>query len=177
MEYINKDIFKAFDNKEFDILIHQTNCFSGADVHGIAKTVFEKYPQVLKAHLLNAKFGLYSNATVNDENVERRVRGVVQMVINANAQFYPGAPKGEIFRQHHIDYCIADDFDNRIIALKKCLKFVSHNKLIRFGVPLIASGEAADPKKKGDMSDLDYFKTYIAPEIDGILTNLTVYYL
>lgn len=96
------------------------------------------------------------------------------------SQYYPGSPKENTTH--------FDTFMQRCAWLKQCLSDLKsysdylisvYNKEVKIGLPLIASGLAADKKLKGDMTDLEYFKKYIAPIVEEELKDLdvTVYYL
>jgi hypothetical protein len=167
MNYINKNILLAFEQGGVDVLLHQENCVSKGYA-GIAKLIHDKYPSTLPRE--NRKFGMIEYAEVEES----------QYIVNMYSQFYPGSPNNSKFA-HYSGYLLEDNFENRINALKKCLSevkkvFNTNTSNFKIGIPLIASGLA---RKNGyqSMSDLEYFKTFIAPVVEEILPNVTVYYL
>lgn len=79
-----------------------------------------------------------------------------------------------------LEYKLFDTFENRCYALRQCLKELTGlAKDKKIGLPLIASGLAACKKRKKELTDLEYFKRYIAPIVEEELKDLdvTVYYL
>lgn len=166
MQYINKDILTAFREGEFNVLLHQTNCVTGERVSGIAKSVFEEYPETLKAHLNYCVFGEISFHTQDDKTI-----------VNCNAQYYQGACNDYLF--DYQGFKIFDNFQNRLTALSLVLEKVvtAFDEDFTFGIPLIASGLGADRKLKGSMRDLEYFQKFIAPTVEKYLPNCKVYYL
>lgn len=160
--YRNGDLINLFQKKEFDVIIHQVNCFRvGA---GIAKQIIQQYPIVdleLRRYFANRKsweaFGTILNVKVDEE----------QFIINMFSQFSPGA----------CTYSGIDSFDIRKSALVQCLRTINHIPNIKskkIGIPLIASGIAADQKKKGRMTDLEYFQNFIEPIIKTECSNLNL---
>lgn len=170
--YVKGDLLEAFDKGEIDVILHQTNCISKEDISGIAKSIFSKYPEALKVHLEEGLFGGFSEVLIEDK-----------MIINCNSQYYPGACSDNLFKfQAMLNDCcttyeMPDNFNNRLSALKSVLNSMlwelPYNT--RIGIPLIGSGLGADLVKKGNMTDLEYFKYYIAPEIENLLKDLIVY--
>ena len=181
INYLQGDIFEAFERRDFNYLIHQTNCVSGANVHGIAKEMFKRYPGALRAHLHNLK----------TQSLPFFRWSVGDNIINCNSQYYTGEPSGTVISATGRSYkrgdgliqtCTVlvdvDTFDSRMRALAfilKDVKWLISNKT--FGMPLIASKLAADKKLKGNMSDLEYFKAFIAPTVEEALGDCNVYYL
>ena len=119
-----------------------------------------------------------------------------KFIINAYSQIFRGQPSNKFMEmcdahkfpntEEAMELAIGgvdnvfDTFENRCFALKEILNAVNHNfKRLRIGLPLIASGLAADKRLKGTMTDLEYFKKYIAPVVEEELKDLdvTVYYL
>jgi len=172
--YVKGSLIEAFEKEEIDVILHQTNCVSRENVSGIAKSIFSKYPEALKSHLEEGIFGGFSEVSIEG-----------RMIINCNSQYYPGACSENLFKfqamlgDYYGTYEMPDNFNNRLSALKSVLNslFWELPYNTKIGIPLIASGLGADLTKKGLMSDLEYFKYYIAPEIEDLFKNLIVYYL
>jgi len=70
--------------------------------------------------------------------------------------------------------------------LKRCVEDLKHmikafnqqnNTQATLGIPLIASGIAAELTKKKNKTDLEYFKEYIADIFNDIPADITVVYL
>jgi len=167
MEYIKGDIIQAFKDGDINVLMHQTNCTSRADVHGIAQTIFKEFPEALKAHLSFCQFGHYSATMI----------GITQHILNLNSQYYPGFPIGKTFTIPGLPYKLQDNFENRLIALETILKVLPFKPgSWEIGIPLIASGKGADQELKGEKSDLEYFQEFIAPVISKYITRVKVYH-
>lgn len=155
MKYIKGDIIKAFENNDIDVILHQCNCVKGHG-KGIAQTLFQKYPEINIPYISFYK-GDYKPIYLRDN----------KWIINMYTQFYPGPPVNE-----------GDSFKIRMEWLKECLKRISYSfGDLTVGMPLIASGLAADKNLKGNMSDLEYFKKYIAETVENYLPNAKIYYL
>lgn len=157
MQYIKGDIIEAFENNDIDIIIHQCNCTAGHG-KGIAKVLSTKYPEINIPHIWVYK-GDYKPILVGNSN---------KWIINMYTQVYPGAPTKDK----------TDSFETRLKWLDRCLKGIAYSfryKII--GMPLIASGLAADKEIKGSMSDLEYFKAYIAPTVEKRIPNAVIYFL
>lgn len=158
MKYIQGNLIELFKQSEFDVIAHQCNCFYlGA---GIAKALVEKFPQIQTSRFLNQheKFG-------NIEEYETE-HGTI---INLYSQF-----KGGICTEG------IDCFEIRLATLSNCLKQVNRSHMYkRIGIPLLASGIAADQEKKGKDSDFEYFRKYIESTVKHRLYNmeLTIVYL
>jgi len=166
LTYINKNILEAFKEGEFNVLLHQTNCVTGSRVIGIAKDIFSEYPWALEAHLHYCVFGEISFRTKEWKSI-----------VNLNSQYYGGRCNNTEFYLNSA-FSHIDSFNNRIAALELCLLQVRNlfgKETI--GIPLIASGIGADITKKGSLTDLEYFKEFIAPVVEGVLPNAKVYYL
>jgi hypothetical protein len=94
--------------------------------------------------------------------------------------------KDSIESKYAIGNKIFDTFENRCYALRCALKEAANmiDKSYKIGLPLIASGLAADKELKYKYAlainpDLQYFKKYIAPIVEEEFKDLdvTVYYL
>lgn len=170
MRVINKDILLALKQGEIDYLLHQCNCV-GLNGAGIAKQIVKTYPQVDKDNkAMFGQFGQYSAVQVNSEPY--------RAIVNLYTQYYIGSPSNKVFM---CEYEISDNFKNRSIALRKALKQfrtdILSNKIPqgRVGLPLIASGLAADKQLLRSVKDnLEYFKTLIYPIVEEELYGLEV---
>lgn len=172
MKYNQKDAIEAFENNEINVCLSQSNCEGLNYFAGFAKKLHQKYPELTKMHQEHCK----------NEDVFGTIRvyqfAPTKGIINLYSQKYRGSPNNS-----------DDNIDLRIEALHICLKEVNNQlkglkeeyseKLLSVGLPLIASGLAADKQRKGTMTDLEYFKKYIAPIVEEELKDLdvTVYYL
>lgn len=169
MKYIKGDILEAFDKGDIDVLLHQTNCTSGTNLAGIARLIYNRYPQTKKA-FEGSSFGrCYFTSTG------------FQTIVNMNCQFYPGAPSETFFLMSNL-YQLQDNFHNRSVALMHCLTEVenSFSDDIIIGLPLIGSGLAASSSKQlENLTDLDYFIKYIANLIKPLTKEfkVNIYYL
>ena len=90
IEFINKDIFEAFDNNEFNVLCHQENCEGLNYFVGIAKIIHKKYPQLTKKHIdfcyqddMGDIFGNILPYKIDDN----------KYVVNLYAQILRGSPR------------------------------------------------------------------------------------
>ena len=133
--YRNGDLINLFQKKEFDVIMHQVNCFKvGA---GIAKQIIQQYPIVdleLRRYFANRN-NWEAFGTIVSVNIENN-----QSIINMFSQFSPGA----------CAYSGIDSFEIRKSALIQCLRTINSIPNItskKIGIPLIASGIAADQKK------------------------------
>lgn len=172
MTYKQEDIFEAFDRGDINVILHQCNCTEGMGA-GFAKKVALKYKDVKDVDASFREHNLVSPEELLGIGVcipmwENRA------ICNLYSQFYTGSPKTGLF----------DNFNQRRNWLRKALIQVSESLDEygiegQIGIPLIASGLAADKSKKGSMTDLEYFKKYIEPIFlaSGLSDIITVYYL
>lgn len=164
MKYLNKNIFEDFDNGVINVILHQENVVSKGFA-GIAKTIHDKYPSTLPRN--NRKFGMIESTEVEED----------KYIVNMYSQFFTGSPNSGKFFDDSTNSLLEDNFEQRINALKQCLHSVEStfvDKNIR--IPLIAS-RLARLNGYDNMSDLEYFKKFIAPVVENILPNINVYYL
>lgn len=168
IKYKQGDLLQAFENREIDTFIIQENCTVGMGA-GISKSVINKYPEIRKYNLEQLKIakiapkdvlGLLVPYMLNDK---RFIYGVY-------SQYFPGSPRTEF-----------DTFEQRINWLEKGFDTFNRTNYnnIKLGLPLISSGLAACKVKKAGLTDLDYFKKYIAPIVKKYLNDVdvTIYYL
>ena len=70
---------------------------------------------------------------------------------------------------------IKNNLENRLCMFKKSLIYmlgkVTEWGYSKVGLPLCHSGLAADKQLKGNKTDLEYFKEYILPTIEEVLSN------
>ena len=172
MKYVNKDLIQAFEDGDCNVILHQCNCTKGMGA-GIAKKIAEKYPLVgfLDYGLIKTKHLIGNCYAVNVG---------IGYIINLYSQYYVVSPSNTPLPiEKEVLY---DNFQQRIKWLRNSLQMYRNEYFEEkdvIGLPLIASGLASDKKLKGDMTDLDYFKKYIAPIIEEELKDLdvTVYYI
>jgi len=158
MNYVPGDLIKNFKAKDFDFIAHQCNCHTIGG--GISGVLIENFPRVLEVHNLFINvFGrkdLYGKTALTDTTFGD--------IFNLYSQYQPGACSNH-----------KDSFEQRCAKLKECLTFINKEYPNRsIGLPLIASGIAADKKLKKDMSDLEYFGKYIAPIVEKCLPDMKV---
>lgn len=177
--YKQADIIKEFKEcPDYPILAHQANCFKMGS--GVAAAILKEWPdaQLKESNWPIKRFG-------NNEYHYPKINHVYKkgMIVNMCSQFYPGpcAPSDNI-----------DNFETRRKALEQCLydlrntyelqnydaKTKPQDMFFPFPakilMPLVASGLAADKAMKKNMTDLEYFKLYIAPVIEEILKDIDV---
>jgi len=173
MVYKQGDIIEAFEQDEIDILIHQENCENLNYFAGFAKKLHQKYPELTVLHQKHCKPKKeYIKGTILPYIVSENP---LKIIYNLYSQIYRGQPS--------IDKQYVDSFEVRRSLLRECLETVNNHYTLfesaKIGIPLIASGLAADKKLKGSMTDLEYFKKYIEPIFMEELSSysITVYYL
>lgn len=159
MIYEQGNLLESFKNNNFTAIAHQCNLVT-TDVAGIAKVIFNEFPNANKPGILNniSNFGNYAITKTEYGDI-----------INLYSQYYPGSPTFKFIN----DSLVRDDFTTRLRALRFTLSnykkscFV-HEKVV-LGIPLLASGLAADHSKKlSKMTDLDYFRLYIEPIVKTV---------
>jgi hypothetical protein len=173
MKYIQGNILDAFEQNEINVLLHQENCEGLSYFAGFAKVLHQKHPELTKLHQEYCKPKKeYVKGTILPYIVSEEP---LKIIYNLYSQIYRGQPSNN--KQY------VDSFEVRCELLRDCLNSVkTHYTLFesgKIGLPLIASGLAADKRLKGTMADLEYFKKYIAPIVEEELKDLdvTVYYL
>lgn len=154
MNYIQGDLIQLFKQGKFDLIGHQCNCFRlGA---GIAKSLIKEFPQVQVERHGNDTYLFGTHTTVDTD---------FGSIINIYSQYTAGC----------CTYEGIDSFEVRLGALKNCLSNLNkNNKGKTIGLPLIASGLAADQTRKGAMSDLEYFQKFIESTIEESLPDMDV---
>lgn len=159
MKYKQGNILEAFEKGEINTILHQTNICCGMKA-GIAKQIAKKYPIV---EILDRGFR------------NKDVLGSILLVNVGNGYI------GNLYAQINTYYSEIETFEQRCELLASALiefKDLYYEEGKDFvGVPLVASGLAADPALKKGMTDLEYFKKYIAPIFESEFSNVTVYYL
>jgi hypothetical protein len=168
LKYKQGDLIEAFEDGDCKTLLHQENCESKYYA-GFAKKIHDKYKT---EHYIRCFGNIDIHLIIGDYK---------RTIISLYSQYYRGQPSDKLFKDYS-GYEMQDNFYNRTIALKNSLlQFKHRSKLYdsKIGIPLIASGLAADKRLKGTMTDLEYFKKYIAPIVEEELKDLdvTVYYL
>ena len=164
LKYKQGDLLKAFEEGEVNVLLHQENCEGLGYFAGFAKALHKKYPDLTKLQQEYCKKDVFGTICVYDLKDNK-------YIVNLYAQKYRGSPNNS-----------NDTIALRFEALRQCLKEVSKqvkNESFEIGLPLIASGLAASKQLKGTMTDLEYFKKYVAPIVEEGLKDLdvTIYYL
>ena len=177
LQYKQGNIIEALKKGEIDFLMHQVNC-EGEMGAGLAMSIKHHFPNTEKQYIqyLNAykrgnrEFGSY---VFSDDKI-----------LNSMSQYYKGPPTNRMFK--YDGYEMPDSFTNRLEALKRNIEKLSPMlKTSTIGIPLIASGLAADKAKKerfvknpfnDESADMLYFKYYIAPIFEPY-DNFICYYL
>jgi hypothetical protein len=165
LKYKQGDLIEAFADGCYNVIIQQCNFIKGLGA-GIAKKIADRYPKVAKQDFNIRKspvediLGQAMSIDINN----------TQRIYNVYSQYYTGSPKKDF-----------DTFEQRCNWLRNGLSQIAEyaSKEDKFVIPLIASGLAASKQLKGTMSDLEYFKQFIAPIVEEELKDLdvTVYYL
>lgn len=166
LEYKQGDLIQGLTSKEVDIIAHQENCEGLNYFHGVAKIVHATFTGLTEQHVEICKTDdVFGNILPHKTDIGE--------VVNLYSQRYRGAPKKSGI----------DTYENRIISLENSLKklklYMEENNIEKLGIPLIASGLAANLEIKGDMTDLEYFKAFVAPIVEKIISDksIIVYYL
>lgn len=197
MKYIKGDLLKAFDKGEINIIAHQCNSANvayGGFGAGIAKAIRDRYKGIDE---------LDKKTRANTNPIGQAISFDIdnKRIYNLYSQYFIGSPSNKLFTcdlSLQIDstefketYDIPDNFMNRLNWLKTSLTLMSNdlpfnhtNELtgedsIKIGIPLLASGLASQKDLKKNLTDLEYFKMYIAPVVQDTLGgySITVYYL
>jgi len=187
--YINKDIFEAFDRGEINILCHQVNCEGLSYFAGIAKIIHRKYPELTKKHIdfCNQSYmkDVFGQILVHRISTNKSIVNLYAQIMRGKPKKFPLVAKleknpnynGNLTDKYFIEKFYEDSLSHRMKALENCLKQI-HSKYVDedvvIGMPLIASGLASDKNLKGDMTDLKYFKEYVAPIVEKELKDLKV---
>ena len=152
MRYIKGDLIKLFKEGQFDSIAHQCNAYGiGA---GIAGKLVKEFPALQDIYRFNEPASLPGSYIIYNCDYGK--------IFNLFSQYKPGSctPKG------------LDSFQSRMGYLCECLTQMEKNELPqRLGIPLIASGIAADSALKGTLSDLEYFRNHVARLFEIILVN------
>ncbi len=165
--YKQGSIINALKNGEIEICAIQENCTVGMGA-GISKFLVDEYPEIRKYNLEQLKLA----KTAPEEVLGKAIPYLLNnnaVIYGIYSQYYPGGPSIDGF----------DKFEQRLHWLNKGLSYINDsNKGKSIILPLIASG-LAKMRTKDCISDLDYFKKYIAPTVEECLIdmNVTVYYL
>jgi hypothetical protein len=156
INYINKDIITALKEGEIKCLAHVCNRTAGMGA-GIAAKLAYKYSA---SHL--ADVNIREMQAFDKANLIVVSDGVIA---NIYAMINPGAP-----------YEIDDSFTDRLERLVEGVNFLEERKyLFPIGIPLVLSGLGRDISFGQELTDLEYFKTYVVPHIEHF--DLNVYYL
>lgn len=179
LQYKKGNIIEALKKGEIDYLMHQVNC-EGEMGAGLARSIACHFPNTEKEYLEYLDFFKHTNSEFGIGRISS------DNIINVYSQYYKGGPNGRLFK--HGKYEIVDNFNNRFTALQSIVNI--HGKLgakitSKIGIPLIASGLAADRSKKekfiknpfnDEGADMLYFKEHIAPIFEPY-DNFICYYL
>lgn len=151
MIYKKGDLIQAFKDSDVDCIMHQIHC-QGKRYAGFAGKLLQEFPGCIPLEPCTP--GSYH---------------AVQDIISLGSQIYPGTAT------------MADGYIARLNLLEKAINTVVSDDAqvlnYRIGIPLIGSGLGADLGLKKDMTDLEYFKQYIAPTLDKLGLNFIAYYL
>lgn len=178
INYIQGNIIDAFNENKINTIAHQCNCIS-RNVSGFANVLFSKYSDLHATHniFIDEKIDVFGKI------LEYQINN--KFIVNMYSQYYPGGPSNKLFRINENEIKV-DNLETREKALIQCLKQVYNlnlpdNQSIILGIPLIASGLASDKTLKSNKTDLEYFKLYIEPILQDLLSEtnfkINVYYL
>lgn len=166
MEYINNDLF--LNLKPNDLILHQCNLTYGLGA-GFAGVVAKKKPDLFH----------------KEKEFIQNIKDASKWLGNFREYEFSPAKLINIYSQYKVGGCSnnaggLDSFEARIIWLESALiKVANTYKVGTIKMPLIASGLAADSKRKNNKSDLEYFKEFIEPVILKHLNTfeIKVYYI
>ena len=171
--YKQGNIINALKNGEINVVFHQCNCTVGLGA-GIALALANEFPE-----LRNIDKKYRDN---NDTFVLGAYSSYTDQLMNPSKNWFTIV---NLYAQYNI--WMSDPLDNykaRLIWLKRAMSTYIRNTLgtgKNYGCVLMGSGLAADPKLKVNLTDLEYFKLYVAPTIEEVMDNfdvsITVYYL
>lgn len=157
MKYIQGDLIQLFKQGEFDLIAHQCNC-KGLFGAGIARLLAKEFPVI--AYEVESHF---KAVTLYGTNIAFETEH--GFIINMYSQFNVG----------DCNKIGIDSFIVRLAALKGCLININtYYRGLTVGLPLIASGLAADQIRKGTMPDLEYFQKYIESTVEESLPDMDV---
>jgi len=151
MIYKKGDLIQAYKDKDVKWLMHQIHS-QGKRYAGFAGKLLQEYPDCFP--------------TISSTPGEWHVYSGIFSIC---AQIYPG-------------HCTSGDtYEGRLKRLKHAISEIIFVYQIenteKIGIPLIGSGLGADIDMKGNMTDLEYFKQFMAPELDKLELNFIAYYL
>ena len=169
MKYTNGNLITAFKEGEINAIAHQCNCTFGLGA-GIAKIIADEFPHVVELDRKHRE---------SNKNTPEKILGSYLTtscnygwIANLYGQFYTGSPANDYF----------DTFEQRCNWLRSSLlKLIETPRFkfdfdLKWGIPLLASGLAADRNKKIGLTNLEYFQKYIEPLIPKDI-DITVYYI
>lgn len=159
LKYIQGDIITALKEGEIKCLAHVCNRTVGMGA-GIAAKLAYKYSASTTIYLTDKK--IREMKAFDDANLIVVPDGIIA---NIYAMINPGAP-----------YAIDDSFTDRLDRLVTGLNFLEGREyLFPIGIPLVLSGLGRDKSIGKELTDLEYFKSFVAPRIEHL--DLNVYYL
>lgn len=152
-EYKNESIIDAFNNGDIDVLAHQVNCFVvGA---GVARVIRQTFPKSIRTDDRCEYGDIFVTPYPNGD------------IIEMATQYFPGA-------------CRPNELDNidfrKLKLIKALVALDKHYENKRLGFPLVQSGLASDVDLKGNLTDLEYFKKYIAECFNVVQKNKVIIY-
>jgi hypothetical protein len=162
LNYKQGDLLQGLTSGEVSLIAHQENCEGLNYFHGVAKAIHDATEGLTERHVLICK----ENDTFGNILIHNNV-------VNLYSQRYRGKPKlSGIDTYENRNICL----ENALIKLKQHMETL-YNPIL--GIPLLASGLAANLTLKGDMTDLEYFQSYVAPIVEKVFYDKTVivYYL
>lgn len=126
MKYLEGDLITLAEAGSFDVIVHGCNCFCRMR-SGIAKTISERYPQVVEADDRTIKGDPYKLGTIVPVDIGKFT------IINAYTQFRYGTDK------KNVDYeAVTRCFEQ----IKKEFGWKMARPPVRFGIPQIGCGLA-----------------------------------
>lgn len=153
LEYIKGNIFEAFESGKIDILAHACNQTAGMGA-GIARLIVDKYESNWE-----------DEPSVRSKQLVAYFDTKYGKIANVYAMINPGPFKGN---PNDSFYKRVERFYNGLLQIIADYP----DKVI--GIPLVLSGLARG-KQKEVMSDLDYFKSSVAPELHNL--KIKIYYI
>jgi hypothetical protein len=159
LNYIQGDVIKALQSGGIKCLAHVCNRTAGMGA-GIAAKLAYKYSASTTIYFIDGN--IREMQLFDKANLIVVPDGVIA---NIYAMINPGAP-----------YELGDSFDERLSRLVDGLFFLEERKyLFPIGIPLVLSGLGRDKSIGKELTDLEYFKSFVEPRIEHF--DLNVYYL
>lgn len=177
----DRNLFDDFDNDLITCILYQEDTDFKSDrvlvKEGFAKALYQRYPKMHER--LSRCFDAYSGqpkSIINNEMLGKEL----DIRFDTNLEHTKHKYIFALFTQEHkgepspLDNLFARN--RRLVRILKDMNAAIDLKKHSVGMPLIGSGNAADPdiKRIHDYNKLSYFKDIVAPIIESSLGDFTV---